>query len=64
MQKNVIIGNVFQPKDIVSIVNLFNQNIANQSKSFDKDEAMHDESQNVGKSIISTEYGTNPSVSP
>ena len=41
MQKNVIIGNVFQPKDIVSIVNLFNQNMANSN---DKDEAMNDES--------------------
>lgn len=45
MQKNVIIGHVFQPKDIINIINLFNQNLlAQQQKSGDKDENMQDES--------------------
>lgn len=43
-QKNVIIGQVFQPKDIISIINLFNQNLqAQQQKSGDMDEKMQDE---------------------
>lgn len=66
MQKNVIIGHVFQPKDIINIINLFNQNLlAQQQKAGDKDENMQDESNmTIQKSIISTEYGTNPSISP
>lgn len=49
-------------------MHLFNQNIASTQKGSDKDEQMQDESHLIGsnlqKSIISTEYQSNPSISP
>ena len=68
-QQNVIISHVFQARDMINIVNV----PAKKAKDADNDETMEDASEQktnlvavciTHKSIISTDYQSQPSISP